>query len=231
MTVSFNDRLSDLIEVIRAHPKIEVHGSVVRPPASAEDLEAATTFLGADLPEDLRAFYEAHDGAYLSWGLRGEKYSTMDAFGNPDYGHAPGIINIVPIAMAMSKSWESKGHVNKIKPAQQERIFGAPLDPPPPVGAVCIDNFAIFNHADLILGPAPVMIVSTDHGADMDSSDWVSFDAYLDMTLALYGTNRYSNGIGIGWSRKPEHRQEWSPKRTLDELVASLVADAEYDRK
>ena len=231
MNMTFSDRLGDLVEVLRAHPKIEVHEIVVRPAASTEDLEAAATFLGRPLPEDLRSFYAAHDGVYLSWGLVGETYAKLAPFGSPDYGHAPGIINLLPVAAAMSKSWEADSHVNKIRPKLEEQIFGAPLDPRPPVGSVIVDNFAVFNHGDLILGPEPVMIVSTDHGADMGSSDWVTFGAYLDMTLALFGTNRYSNGIGIGWGRPPEHRVEWSPKRTLDEIVAELVADAEYDRR
>jgi len=42
------------------------------------------------------------------------------------------------------------------------------------VRAVVIDNFSKYNHGDMILGPEPVMIVSTDQGADMDSSDFMS---------------------------------------------------------
>ena len=33
----------------------------------------------------------------------------------------------------------------------------------------------------------------------MDSSDFCDFATYLDMTLALYGVNRYEFGLGIGW--------------------------------
>ena len=63
---------------------------------------------------------------------------------------------------------------------------------------MCVDNFARYNHGDLVFGPEPVMVVSTDYGADMDSSDFASFAVYLDMTLALFGVDRYEYGLGIG---------------------------------
>ncbi len=227
MSVTFRDRFDALTESLEAHPKIEIHGRVLRPPASADDLSAAEAFLGMPLPDELREFYQAHDGVFLAWGIRGAKVTAVSPFGYPDYGHPPGIINLLPIAAVMSASWERSSHVNEVSAEHQARVFGAELDPPPPAGAVCIDNFAIYNHGDLLLGPKPVVIVSTDHGADMEASDWVSFATYLDMCLGLYGTSRYSNGIGIGWTREARYRETWEATKSLDELVDELVAEAE----
>lgn len=223
---TFRSRFDAMVATLRAHPGVEVYEVVVRPPATKADLEAAEEAIGMPLPADVRAFYAAHDGVFLEWGLRGHEYEARTpAFGYPDYGQPPGCINLVPVVEAMSPGWESDYHVNEIQSDHQALLFGAPLDPPPKVAAVCIDNFSKYNHGDMVLGPEPVMVVSTDHGADMDSSDYTTFSLYLDLTLALWGTNRYSEGLGIGWSRKSQRVTEWTKRPTLDEIIAMLRAD------
>lgn len=221
----FLPKFDAMVKALRADPRVEVYEVVVNPPTTEQRLRAAEAVVGP-LPAALRAFYAAHDGVFLEWGLRGRVYEARTgAFAYPDYGQPPGCINLVPVRMAMSTGWEQDGTVNEVQSDHQELLFGAPLDPEPPVRAVVLDNFSKYNHADLIFGPAPVVVVSTDHGADMDSSDFVDFDTYLEMTLALYGVNRYSEGIGIGWSRQPQRLAKWDRAPGLDEIVAKLLAD------
>ena len=132
----------------------------------------------------------------------------------------------------MSPGWEADSHVNTIGPQHQTLLFGRPLDPPPPVQVVCVDNYARFHHGDLVLGPRPVMVVSSDYGADMDSSDFTSFSVYLDVILAIFGADRFNYGLGhrIGQSRTPTYVPRWSTSLELDELVAMLTADADRRR-
>lgn len=224
---TFRARFDAMVAALRARPDVEVYEVFVRPRATTSDLRGAEAAIGAPLPDDLRAFYEAHDGVFLEWGLRDRDYEARtDPFGWPDYGQPPGCINILPVADAMSPAWEEDFHVNQIQPDHQAHLFGAPLDPPPKVRAVCVDNFSKYNHGDLVLGPTPVMVVSTDHGADMDSSDFCDFATYLDMTLALYGVNRYDFGLGIGWTRTSQRLPAWTQAPTLDALLARLRDDA-----
>lgn len=221
----FLDRFNNLVATLRAHPEVQVYEVFVRPPAPEEQLRAAEAVVGP-LPADLRAFYAMHDGVFIEWGLREREYETLtDAFEYPDYGQAPGCINLLPVSQAMSTSWEESYHVNEIQEDHQALLFGGPLREQPAVKAVCIDNFSKFNHADLVFGPEPVVVVSSDHGADMDSSDFCSFSLYLDVTLAIFGANRYSHGLGIGWSRKSKRVTEWTKALTLDALVAELRAE------
>jgi hypothetical protein len=225
---SFRVRFDAMVATLRAHPRVEVYEVEVRPPATEVGLAEAEEEIGMPLPAEVRAFYAAHDGVFLEWGLRGREYEARTpAFGYPDYGQPPGCINLVPVREAMSGGWEADSHVNVIQPDHQALLFGAPLDPPPKVAAACIDNFSKYNHGDMIFGPEPVMVVSTDHGADMDSSDYTSFSTYLDMTLALWGVSRYSHGVGIGWTRKPERVTAWTKRPTLDEIIAELEKDAD----
>lgn len=223
---SFLSRFNALVETLRAHPEIEVLDVEVRPPAAESELRAAEERVGMPLPADLRAFYAAHDGVFLEWGLRGQAYdSPTSAFGYPDYGQPPGCINLLPVELAMSIGWEMECHVNEVQPEHQEHLFGRALDPQPKIRAVCVDNFSKYNHGDLIFGPEPVMVVSTDHGADMDSSDFMDFSTYLDATLAVYGLNRYRNGVGIGWTRPSQRITEWTHRPDLDALLSKLAAD------
>lgn len=223
---SFRSRFDAMVATLRAHPRVEVYEVVVRPPATKAAFEAAEEAIGMRLPADVRAFYAEHDGVFLEWGLRGHEYTARTpAFGWPDYGQPPGCINLVPLIEAMSPEWEDGYHVNEIQPEHQAMLFGARLDPPPKVAAVCIDNFSKYQHGDMIFGPEPVMVVSTDHGADMDSSNYTTFSLYLDITLAVWGASRYGYGLGIGWTRHSQRVSEWTERPTLDEMLAKLDAD------
>ncbi|MEZ4451559.1 MAG: SMI1/KNR4 family protein [Nannocystaceae bacterium] len=226
---TFRARLDSMVRALRAHPRVEIYEYVVRPGAKWPALKAAEAAIGQTLPEDLRAFYAAHDGIFLEWGIRGVEYAAKTGpFEYPDYGQPPGCINLLPVEVAMSSSWEQESHVNEIQPDHRARIFGEG-SPTPPFGSVCVDNFAKYNHGDLILGPEPVMVASSDHGADMEASDWCSFSVYLDLTLAIFATNRYYNGIGIGWTREPERLAEWTRRPTLDAVVAEILKEAGED--
>lgn len=225
---TFRERFDRLVEALRAHPRIEVLASEIRPPASREAIARAEEAVGKELPESIRAFYRAHDGVFLLWGIKGKSYpGAPDPFGFPDYNEPPGCINLAPIEETMTKDWESSSHVNEVSDDHWEQLFGERPAEGIPVRAVVIDNFSRYNHADLILGPEPMVIVSTDHGADMEASDFMAFDTYLDCALSVFGANRYSYGFGIGWSRAPQKIDRWEPRRTLDEIVAELDKDDE----
>lgn len=226
MSKSFRHRLESMVAELRAHPRIEVYDFVVRLPAVKNEIAAAEETVGMRLPADVREFYLAHDGIFLLWGLRGVEYDDRpEPFGYPDYGAPPGCINILPIAEAMSSHWLKESHVNEIESDHHELLFGKKLDPWPKVEAVCIDNFAKYHHGDMIFGPDPVMVVSTDHGADMEASDFCSFSVYLDLIIAQYGSCRYDKGLGIGWSRQPERVTSWTRKSSLDDIIAELDND------
>jgi len=223
MNTTFRKRLEQMVAELRAHPRIEVYEFIIQPPASEDDIAAAEEAIGMKLPADVQEFYRAHNGIFLLWGLRGVEYQDRPtAFDFPDYGAPPGCINLLSIGTAMSPHWQSEYHVNEIGSDHQELLFGASLDPSPKVEAVCIDNYSKYHHGDMIFGPEPVMVVSTDHGADMDSSDFCSFSVYLDLILAQYGSCRYSDGLGIGWTRESERVTEWTKKRSLDEVIKAI---------
>lgn len=220
----FLPRFEAMVRALRADPRVEVYDVVVNPPADEEALRAAESALGVRLPDDLRAFYRAHDGIFLEWGLRdGDASARTAPFDFPDYGQPPGCINLLPFEDALSTSWEEDSHVNEIPDDLRALIFGSRLDPEPIVGSIVVDNFSKYNHGDLILGPTPVMVVSTDHGADMDSSDFATFSTYLDLTLAVHGLNRYYFGLGCGWSRSPRRVDAWPDRPSLDDLLARLA--------
>jgi hypothetical protein len=221
----FRARFDALVAALRAHPQVEIYQAIVNPPASEEAIRAAEATIGCAIPADLREFYRGQDGVFLEWGLRGRDYRRTAPFEHPDYGQPPGCINLLSVAAAISPAWQADFHVNEIDGEHQKLLFGAALDPAPTVGAVCVDNFSKYNHGDLVLGPDPVMVVSTDHGADMDSSDWCSFSTYLELTFAIHGLNRYSYGLGIGWSRAPRRVDAWSDRPTLDELLMRVAAN------
>lgn len=233
MQSTFIQRFNATVERLRAHPEIEVYEVDVRPPASERDIRQAEKSVGHTLPDDLRAFYTAHDGVFLEWGLRGRTYAARTAkYGYPDYGQPPGCINLLPVHAAMTAEWLDTSHVNEIEPEHRELLFGAAEEDEgaededeDKVEVVCVDNFSKYNHADLIFGASPVVVVSTDHGADMNSSDFVSFSTYLELVLSVYGVNRYTHGIGGAWRRKPQRVDAWTRVLDLDELVAELRKD------
>lgn len=224
---SFRQRFDAMVAELRAHPQVEIYEVFIRPPATNAALRDVIELVGIELPPDMLEFYREHDGVFLEWGLRGHEYEAKTApFEFPDYGQPPGCINLLPVVQAMSTDWEVDSHVNEIQDDQWIHMYGSVPDPLPAVGSVCVDNFSKYNHGDLILGPEPLMVVSSDHGADMDSSDFASFSTYLDLTLAIYATSRYYKGLGCGWTRKPQRVDAWTQRPTLDAVIAGLLADA-----
>lgn len=180
-----------MVEALRAHPAIEVLAFELGSPASGAVLSQAERTAGITLPPSILEFYAAHDGVFLEWGLRGSTYQRTNPYDYPDYGAPPGCINLLPIAAAFQRDWQTTFHVNELASGQEELFFGRELDPERPLQAITIDNFSKFQHADMIIGPDPVVLVSTDHGADLTSSDFMSFETYLEVTLAVFGSNRF----------------------------------------
>ena len=211
---------------LRAHAEVRVFAAEIRPGASEAQLAAAEAELGVRLPTAMRAFYAACNGLFLEWGLVGsEQTRATPIFSYPDYGQPVGCINLLPVEEAMSAGWEADFHVNGIQDDHWIALYGAVPDPKPAVGSVCLDNFSKYNHADLILGPEPRVVVSTDHGADMDSSDHTDFGNYLEATLALYGLNRYTHAFGIGWTRRSAPAPLWTKRLTLEDVLALARED------
>jgi SMI1/KNR4 family protein SUKH-1 len=234
----FRVRLKGMLDALRADTRVELLDVVVRPPADPEEIAEAEAVVGMSLPRDLRDFYAAHDGVFVLWGLRDRDYpECAGPFESPDYGQPPGCINLLPVREAMSPEWDLMSKVNEFDvadPEYQARWFGQPLVRQPLVSAVCVDNYAKFHHGDLILGPEPVMIAPSDHGADTDSSDFCSFSTYLDLTLAVFGACRHDYGLGILWtpdghpidpaSRKGKRIDAWTRPANLDAIITDLLS-------
>ncbi len=220
--IPFKQRFDVMLQTLRNHPAIEVFSVVVQPPAEPYELTTAEEILGQPLPAAMREFYAAHNGIFLEWGLKGVDYAEKTApFRYPDYDQPPGCINLLPIADVATENWETSYHVNEISQSQQKLLFGAVPSPQPPIRAVCVDNFSKFNHADLIIGPEPLVVVATDHGADMSSSDFLPFELYLEVTLAVFGTNRYAP-LGCDGSGKSKRISKWDQYPTLDEILKNI---------
>ena len=210
-----------MVEALRAHPDVEVLDFPLGSPAAGAVLSRAEQAAGITLPDSILEFYAAHNGVFLEWGLRGSTYTRTDPYDFPDYGAPPGCINLLPIAAAFQPDWQRDFHVNELLPSQEELFFGRELDPERPLEAITIDNFSKYNHADLIIGPEPVILVSTDHGADLESSDFMSFETYLDVTLAVFGSNRFAAVLADQPARLVSPRE----RPTLDAIVAYVRED------
>lgn len=219
---TFRERFDGMLGELRAHPEVEIFAVEIRPPADPELLEIAELVLAQPLPAAMREFYAAHNGVFLEWGVRGLDYPDKTRpFRSPGGIQRTGCINLVPVEAAISKEWETGFQVGEVTAEQQRLLFGAVPDPEPPFRAACIDLFSSWSQGALIVGPEPLMIVTSDHGADLDSSNFLSFDVYLDITLALYGTSR-GEVLGIGHSERPRRvtRCEWHP--TLESILKDL---------
>jgi hypothetical protein len=224
--MTFRERFDDLVSELRSHPKVEVYLVDLGPPVSSWEVEAVEKGLGQPLPADLLAFYRAHNGAFLEWGLKNTvlDYEHTPSFSRPSYRAPPGCINLLDASSALSRTWADDFSVNAVSPELQVRLFGKIVEPKPPFGAAVIDDFSKYHHGDLVIGPEPVMIVSSDHGAELEESDFMSFSTYLDLTLALFGTNRY-DAVGhvlLGGTRKRLDR--WTESPTLDGVIAKVEA-------
>lgn len=62
MAKRFRDSFEEMLHALRAHPKVEVFETFIRPPASGAAIIAAEKLIGRPLPDDLIEFYTAHDG-------------------------------------------------------------------------------------------------------------------------------------------------------------------------
>lgn len=219
---SFKERFDAMVQTLRAHPRVEVFAVEIRPPADGDTLEIAEAVLEQPLPPALRAFYAAHDGVFLEWGLKGVDYpyhAKPFRFAADD--ELPGRINIVPVEAAISKEWERNFLVNEISPQQQANMFGAVVRPSPPFHAVCIDLFSSWSQGDLIIGPEPMMVVSDDHGAGMDASNFMPFEVYLDVVLASFGARATTDAFSTGGGT-PRRVDRWDARPTLDEILKRL---------
>lgn len=230
--MSYRARFEQLLRTLQAHPDVEVYAWAVEPPASAARLADAERFLNVQLPPAMRAFYTELNGFFVEWAPIGDKHEEKTSpFGYPDYGQPPGCINLLPIEEALTTAWQEEYHVNEIQSDHWEALYGRPQTEEESErlfdrSACCIDNFSKYNHADLILGPEPLVVISTDHGADMDSSDHMTFETYLELTLATWGLNRYRSA-GIGWSRKSQRLHQFTDRPSLDQVIAQMRAEAE----
>lgn len=229
---SYRARFEQLLRTLRAHPDVKVYAASVEPPASAARLADAERFLNVQLPPAMRAFYAEMNGFFVEWAPVGDKHEEHTIpFGYPDYGQPPGCINLLPIEEALTTAWQEEYHVNQIQTDHWEALYGRPQTEEESTrlfecGACCIDNFSKYNHGDLILGPEPLVVVSTDHGADMDSSDHMTFETYLELTLATWGLNRYRT-VGIGWSRGTQRLERYTERPSLDQIIAQMRAEAD----
>ena len=225
MTKRFRESFEEMLDALRAHPKIEVFETIVRPPVSGAAIRAAEKLLGRELPEDVIDFYVAHDGIFLSWGLKDREYDSkaIEPFGCPDYGTPPGVINLLPIGEAFSSGWIAEGTINWTD--DDHRVIygvGPDDDEDTRVHAVVIDYFSKFYHADLVFGPVDrpgYVLIADDHGAELLESNLSSFSTYLDVVLACWGAERMPM---YKVARYPEPKEIHEPKSrpTLDEVIA-----------
>ncbi len=230
MPKTFQESFEEMLDALQAHPKIEVFDVVIRPPVSGAAILSAEKALGRSLPDDVLAFYLAHDGVFLAWGLRGREYgNSIEPFGWPDYGTPPGVINLLPIGEVFSPGWVMDGTVNWTDDDHRV-IYGVDPDEDEDesrVRAVVVDFYAKFYHADLVFGPAdrpPFTLIADDHGAEMMESNLSSFATYLDVVLALWGTERMPS-YKVSRYRQPKEITTPKSRPTLDEVVDEAEKD------
>lgn len=234
MSHSFRASFEQMVEALRAHPKVEIYDVEIRPPASAEDIAAAEAALRRPMPDDLRAFYLAHDGVFLSWGIKGRPCrEPLAPFGWPDYGAPSGVINLLPVRQVFSSSWLKDGTVNWTNDDHLV-IYGVgdSYDEDDEIGeerirAVVVDHYAMFHHADIVFGPVdrPAWtLIADDHGAEMMESNLSNFSSYLDIAIALWGTERMS-AYKVARYKEPHEITKSKIRPTLEEVVAEAETD------
>jgi hypothetical protein len=95
------------------------------------------------------------------------------------------------------------------------------------VRAVVVDNYSKFRHADLVFGPpsAPAWtLIADDHGAELMESNLSRFGVYLDVVLALWGTERMPT-YKVARYRQPREIEGHASRPTLDEILAKVKKD------
>ena len=229
MAKRFRESFEEMLDALRAHPNVEVFEAIVRPPASGAAIIAAEKLIGRSLPDDVMEFYAAHDGVFLSWGLKGRQYDekAIEPFGWPDYGTPPGVIHLMPMGRVFSSDWVDTGTINWTDDDHQV-IYGVDLEEDDTrVHAVVVDFYSKYRHADLVFGPINrpgFVLIADDHGAELLESNLSSFTTYLDVVLAQWGTERMRS---YKVSRYPHPEQIHAPRfrPTLDEVVAEAEKD------
>lgn len=228
MAKKFRESFQEMVDALRAHPKVEIIESVIRPPASSAAFNAAEKLIGRALPDDLVEFYLDHDGIYLTWGLNGRTYgNAIEPFGWPDYGTPPGVINLLPIGEVFSANWVDSYTINWTDD-DHRTIYGTDLEEDDErVHAVVIDFFSKFYHTDMVFGPVDrpgYVLIADDHGAELMESNLSSFTTYLDVVLACWATERMPM-YKVSRYQHPEVFDKPSSRLTLDEVIASAEND------
>lgn len=223
--MNFKAEFERIIAELEAHPDVEVYGWELGEPASAEHVRASIEAVGITPTQAMLDFYTAHDGAYLEWGLAGEEYNITGGLGGfADYGNPPGSVNILPAQRAFSPSWQENYTINESVGDETWNLAYGEDDPEELPTAVVIDLFSNYHHTDLLLGPEPLLVVASDHGADLGCSDFLTFAQYLELVIARYGASPYE-AVGIGWSRSAR-RVESIAHPSLDDILARIKEDA-----
>ncbi len=124
MSATFRERFESLVETLRADAGVVVLSAELSPPASAAAIKKAERAAQRALPASMRAFYEAHNGAFLVWGLAGRKYPKVKRFQFPDDDAPPGCINLLPIEKAMSPTWQRESLLNEVDEDCWRALFG-----------------------------------------------------------------------------------------------------------
>lgn len=124
MSATFRERFEAMVDSLRADPRVQVLAAELLPPASPAALAKAERAIQRALPPAMRAFYEAHNGVFLRWGLQGRSYPELDRFELPDYEAAPGCINMLPVERAMSPFWQRESHLNEVDEDCWKALFG-----------------------------------------------------------------------------------------------------------
>ncbi len=124
MGATFRERFEAMVGTLRANPRVKVLAAKLMPPASPAALAKAERAIQRRLPPAMRAFYEAHNGVFLRWGLKGREYPKLARFEFPDYEAAPGCINMLPVEKAMSPDWQRESHLNEVDEDCWKALFG-----------------------------------------------------------------------------------------------------------
>ena len=218
--MKFRERLEKITKELESHPDIEVYGLHFGTALDEQVVRDAMVRLGVGPYDEVIQFYMEHNGAFLEWGLRGREYEEVGFGGMPDYGSPPGCINILPIGDVFSESWQLDAIVQTPREEHWQAAFGQSIDFQQKCKIVVFDNYSRFEHTDMLLGPEPILLVATDHGADLGASNLMTLSQYLEVVLALYGTNPYQE-VGINWSKKAR-RLESVSKYNLEDLIAKI---------
>jgi hypothetical protein len=222
--MSFREEFERVVRELEAHPRVEVYGAELAPPAPVEIVTEAISSVGIEPTQAMLDFYTAHNGAFLEWGIEGGEYNLIGGPGGwADYGTPPGVINILSVQDAFSRSWQLEYIINPTVGEETWNLAYGTDEPDTTPTAVVIDQFAIYYHTDLLLGPEPLLVVASDHGADLSCSDLMTFEQYLELVIARYGANPY-DAVGIGWSRSARRLEEIE-RPSLDDLVSKAIED------